>query len=89
MSTIHQLATRVMADGAPGVVVDYEPAARAGEHSRHVVRLDDGTLISTEAELVLSMEKQPNTGTVVLEAPVLSREPVPDPEHLSTEPSGI
>lgn len=66
---IHAVGTRVTVEGLPGVVTDHEPASRVGDHSRHVVRLDDGSLVSTDADLVCSAEEAPIVGTVQLEPP--------------------
>lgn len=85
---IQPLNTRVIVEGQPGIVVDHEPASRVGDHSRHVVRLDNGSLVSTDADLVQAVDQAPPTGTVVLEpAAPLALEPASDDVGTS-EPAG-
>lgn len=77
---IQPLNTRVLVEGQPGIVVDYEPASRVGDHSRHVIRLDNGSLVSTDADLVRAVDQAPPTGTVELEpaAPLAADIPMSD-----------
>lgn len=54
---------------AYGVVTGHEPASRIGDHSRHVLRLENGSLVSTDADLIQSAEEAAPIGTVELEEP--------------------
>lgn len=80
---VYPVGTAVVVEGELyGVVVDYEPASRIGDHSRHVIRLNDGSLISTDAQLVDLAAEAPRRGTHLLEV----GEPDPGSEHVELDP---